>query len=818
MKKILPQAVLVLALLMATGATVLAQNFQNEDFVINPASVTIGFSTDEVAEFKAFYKGEDVTSRAEWINAGLTSSEGNRAIRVGPGKFKSGSEPGTALIRATYNGFDAFATVNAQGERIAARLELTGEIDVSRIAVGAEISLGARYAPAENCAGTNCRPNYSNVSSQATWTSSNPDVLQSLGGGRFRGVADGSVQVTVSYLGASLEKIVHVGSPSGSSSHDVHLIQQTPVFTRLDIPTGYDSAFGHLPFQNVTWIPDGTAGYFEVAGNCASRGGNPRAEFERGGMWVFDENGRFLDQRDVCFDTSDRTWGCFEAGGCANGFKIQPVGNGQFIRDLGTKEYGPDRSPVLYEIKNGKVNKLNQLFYNTFSNEVSGSRNDDGEVTHVAYANGKMIAVKKTEQQEFPFRRLFSNVVYSIPEMGKLAEFSNPPPACPRGGCSGSPPAAIPHYYPIFGVGEYFVASQGHFWKGPHEIYRMPSSAELLSGQRPEKVGEIDSGTLVHFAYDTRDISRVALLFKSRGVATAEGTVEIYKATANGLALEQTIDDVDAWGDGLSTKDFHNAFAFSGEYLAYKTCDGRHCELVVRKGSEELSVEPIPLTISGDRNHRQIKAIEISPTGKIMVSSREFQSDVSDELYVYQIREVTGQPTTPTGPGFPPTGPGFPPTGPGVPPPGTIPGQLLEIGFPGTSPAPTILIRFGTINSVTQGNMNISIYNQPYSVNTQNAQLLRDNRSQAALSEFVPGRFVNVFGTLDTDTGTNINASIVRNPLPAAAFPTGTGTAATPSNVTAPTTVAPTNLNTATQNTLGNLEQILLDLQQRFAR
>lgn len=657
MKKFLPQAVFISALLLIAGVTVFAQSRQNEDFEILPGSATIGFSTNEIAEFKAYYQGEDVTSQTTWINAGLTSSEQNRAVLVGPGKFRSGTEPGSALIRATYNDFDAFATVQVQGQIVAGGLRIRGEDEgASVIDVGEEISLRLEYAPMENCSGTNCSPDYDDVTSQSSWSSSNPAVLQSLGAGRFRGVSDGTTQITASYQGGSRDKVMHVGTASGNSSaYDVYLTQRTPVFTRLDIPTGYDTAFGHFPFENISWIPDSNTGYFQVGGNCASGAGadaaarRARDNFESGGMWVFDENGEFLDQADVCHDTADVTPGCFEAGGCANGFKIQPVGNGQFIRDLGTKEYGPDRSPVLYKIENGRIEKLNQLFFNSFRNQDGGSRIDEDLFTYVAYANGKMIGVEEIDGSSINL----GNAIYSIPEMGRLAEFSEPVPFCRE--CSGSRVDFAPHYYPLLGVGDYFIAVQRNsYWSGPHEIYRMPDSTELLSGELPEKVGEINSGNLVHFAYDTQDANRVALLLSPVGSIGATGlkTVEIYRATDEGLILEQTINSVPAWGSALITKDFRNAFAFSGEYIAFKNCQDRACEVRVMKGNENLSVEPMPLLNS---SYREVKAIEISPTGKMMVSSRDFQSDVSDELFVYQIGEATGQPVVPPGT-FPPGG------------------------------------------------------------------------------------------------------------------------------------------------------------------
>jgi hypothetical protein len=239
-----------------------------------------------------------------------------------------------------------------------------------------------------------------------------------------------------------------------------------------------------------------------------------------------------------------------------------------------------------------------------------------------------------------------------------------------------------------------------------------------------------------------------------------------------------------------------------GEYLIWPIKDG----FSVLKNGQEIDKIRFP------KGGRAVNIV-VSPTGHIAANVTFTEEGRRTAAYLYRLGGVT-----------PPTDSPFPPSGPTEPPSGIIPGQLLEITYPSaTSTNPNILIRFATLNSVTQGNMNLSIYDQPYSVNTQNAQFYRFNYAPAALSEFVPGSFVNIFGTLDIDTGTSINASVVRNPLPAGAAPTG-GAPTTPfpdnatgaNTVPAPTTPAPTTA--ATQNTLNSLEQLLLNLQQRFAQ
>lgn len=492
--------------------------------------------------------------------------------------------------------------------------------------------------------------------------------------------------------------------PRPAGGWKVPMVKRSPVFTRFQIPGGFDTTYGHMPFYTSYWVPEG---FFVINGpgnSGAGLGRNTPAPyrtaknvFEAGGMYLLKEDGTYVATRDVVFDSSKRAAGCFELAGCTAGPFIHILGNGKFIRDLQPREVGFPRGPILYSVSSAGVNMDQRLFYNDRLVNTSEQTDPIGRLesfSSIAVAGGKMIGVSARYAGWFPVgpqeqgvpgaprhRYSLQNEVYDLNFM-KIASFSTPAPSREPGqsNYSGAPPTTIPLFYPVVGVGDYIVGANsgtdvGYVGGLSPKIYKMPSTNDLAKNIAPAFVQTLFADDRYAFAYaiDSADANRIAFftLPKSAVAGTTNPSINIYRAGTAGLTKvsERTLSSSAAKVSGFFMSG--SAFAVSGDYLGYGTCPmGRSdwtggrggtefnaCGLVVEKIStgEKLSVEPLPLSRLSDfgidglsgliGDAQAIGSVAIAPSGRILVTTGSGPNSSGGDngnVYLYQIGGVSG--------------------------------------------------------------------------------------------------------------------------------------------------------------------------------
>lgn len=487
-----------------------------------------------------------------------------------------------------------------------------------------------------------------------------------------------------------------------SAGWKVPLVRQQPVFTRFQIPGGFDTTFGAWPFTTSYWIP---GGYFVVNGPGNSGAGlssspapyrTAKNVFEAGGMYLLKEDGTFIGARDVVFDSSRRAFACFEGAGCTAGPFIHSFGNNKFVRELQPRGFGFVRGPIVYTVGGSGITMDQRLFYNERGWGNDSEENDTvgrlESFSRIAVAGGKMIGVAQRYAGWFPVgsqeqgvpggprpRISLHNEVYDV-NLNKLATFSNPAPTRQPGqNYSGAPPTTVPLFYPIIGVGAYVVAATnqpgylGAF--PPIQVYKMPSTNDLAQRVAPSLVQTLFTNRyLLHYAIDTANQNRLAIFSIPSGTAigVAQLTMTIYQAGTSSLTQvsERNLGPDAAKVSGLFMNG--SAFAVSGDYLAYGSCGnvtnwdggrGGHkfngCELIVEKiqNGERLTVEPLPLSRLSDfgidglgalvGEAQAIGSVAISPTGRILVTTGAGPNSSGGDngnAYLYQIGGVSAPP------------------------------------------------------------------------------------------------------------------------------------------------------------------------------
>lgn len=474
-------------------------------------------------------------------------------------------------------------------------------------------------------------------------------------------------------------------SQGSVGTYEVSLIQDEPVFTKYDIPSGFDgpnSRAGYFPFPSINSLPDGR---FVLGGYCASGAGEPRRViFESGGMYLLDQNGNYIATQDVCRDTAVKAQACFEGGGCSASSRIFPVDDDTFIRELGTYFHGIDRAPAVYDVESSAFDLVERLFFNDWFFSV-GTNFPTGDIVsyqQAIVANGIMAGVERRYEGykriyapgysgSGQLRQQYSNqlVFYTVPQMRYIAETSVPAPSCSSisssGSCSGVPLLNESPYYPVVGVGDYFLATDGRQSLHDFSIYRMPSRTDLEDGEFPEKIGEIEKDVwLKDYTYDAQDRNRLALLWY-------DNSVDIYEAGEDGLELVESYPNLPNRDIGGKTSVFEGwtQFGLSGNHLVGARCTvgslegvgGEHhdCSLVVLEDGVELAVEPLP--ISGPDSLVDIRSTGVSPNGLVLISVSEITTVTEEDpepsgawgdVYAYQIgltSQGSGVPTTGTG-------------------------------------------------------------------------------------------------------------------------------------------------------------------------
>jgi hypothetical protein len=132
----------------------------------------------------------DVTSAATW-------SSGNTSVATVSAGTVTGKGAGTATITATYNGKSATCTVSVVGTPILSLGWTSVSLEKGSVRTNAAI-----YNPNNGTASTN-------VTSSATWTTSNAGVA-TVGGGTITAQGKGTCTITATYNGVSASCTVNV--------------------------------------------------------------------------------------------------------------------------------------------------------------------------------------------------------------------------------------------------------------------------------------------------------------------------------------------------------------------------------------------------------------------------------------------------------------------------------------------------------------------------------------------------------------------------------------------------------------------------------
>ena len=164
------------------------------------SSINVGETTTATATYITYADGvksssKDVTSSASW-------SSGKTTVATVSGGTVTGKSSGTSAIKATYSGYTASATVTVS-DVVTHSLEVS--MSNSSIYVGENTSATASYITYTNGTRTSAK----DVTSSATWSSSNPAVA-SVSGGSVTAKATGSATITAAYNGYSATATVTV--------------------------------------------------------------------------------------------------------------------------------------------------------------------------------------------------------------------------------------------------------------------------------------------------------------------------------------------------------------------------------------------------------------------------------------------------------------------------------------------------------------------------------------------------------------------------------------------------------------------------------
>ena len=219
------------------------------------SSFNVGETTTATATYITYADGvksssKDVTSSASW-------SSGTTTVATVSGGTVTGKASGTSVIKATYNGYTASATVTVN-DVLTYDLELS--VTSATISVGNTKTIAANYITFTN--GT--RTSSKTVTSSASWSSSNSAVA-SVSGGSVTAKANGSATITATYNGYSATTTVTVEdditydyqlSPTSTSVVNGRTTKMTAVrrtFTNGAQTNGEDYA------SNFTWTSSSTS-------------------------------------------------------------------------------------------------------------------------------------------------------------------------------------------------------------------------------------------------------------------------------------------------------------------------------------------------------------------------------------------------------------------------------------------------------------------------------------------------------------------------------------------------------------------------------
>ncbi len=363
----------------------------------------------------------------------------------------------------------------------------------------------------------------------------------------------------------------------------------SPSLTWNDLP--FSNAFyGPDPLVSAIYVPGATSGHFAVAGDCSfSENG---AAFEAGGMVLFDDDGAYLDQADVCFDTSIRASGCSRSGGCAAGTVMHVTEADRIVREA-HPGFGYPRSPVAYRIVDDAFVLDTLIFFNDFGftapagqlESVSAIAVADGSVWGLAQVAGAASEVRRYDVDSF--------VDQGGTTVTETPEFGVGPLLAGR-------------------VGMSVLVVRDVSAPGLPQVLTIDMGARRYQGIRP----------------DPLDPDRFALLWGQGG---PDGpAVQIWHREGTTLELEQELE---------LTAGAFGTVALLGDYLATGDCATDPCTIQITRGGVAIEVDQqLPAeSFPGSTNMLEPVALALAPNGVLLVSARALPGEGNGEVWTYQL-------------------------------------------------------------------------------------------------------------------------------------------------------------------------------------
>ncbi len=443
------------------------------------------------------------------------------------------------------------------------------------------------------------------------------------------------------------------------------------IYDLHQIPFNWNSQT--TPFRNIMFLK---GGYFVVAGTC-SPVVTPKIEREtmdpgarsnnigiQGGLYVFKENGDFVDKRNVCYDgdipgptAKASILYCNEGAACESSIKLIATGDTTFVREMiSVSSYGMNRPPLSYKVTSSKVQLIDKAYDGVYHWNFP---ENEGKflVGNLVPVSGNFLGLKQTNEND---GRQFSqsNILYSQ-GFGTLREWDKPYISPSPGNTSGTPFTAVEEIIPLAGVEDYVVGQKesfalGHFDTGTY-VFRLKDNNTL------QEVGKLPGFAANYGApqYDPLNPKRVAFATNiNQGVVS----VDLYEAgtTTLNLVRSTTIN--------TSYPSYYGVPMFSilGDYLVYQTCPAgnqsvlpvtgnsadpfKGCLIKVLKSGAEVASISLPKWRGFDG--KEVDAIDdrassmaLSPNGYLTIGSDW------GNLYLYKLGGNTGVGTPPPGGG-----------------------------------------------------------------------------------------------------------------------------------------------------------------------
>ncbi|QQR82274.1 hypothetical protein IPJ70_03250 [Candidatus Campbellbacteria bacterium] len=333
-------------------------------------------------------------------------------------------------------------------------------------------------------------------------------------------------------------------------------------------------------------------GKFVLSSFCSATGNNK-------GLWIFSESGTQIAERNACRDagedqngSTDHTWGVTP--------NVQLVGNGQFLKEMGPYN---NRPPLLYHVSNGDL--ISKAW-----NARGMSGNGTDVTSDIAGIPGYAVVIENGTD----------NVLYALPDWNVLQRVSR-------------------KFQPITGVGNYIVGTP------------TPGNKDLVlykvANNTLELVNKVTTNIRpVAAAVDpSSNGTRVGFLFINDG-GTGKNHADIYTVGSTGLKFVKKVTLPST--TTFTSTGWQNAFALTGEYVAFNDCglpalpapsgtgdnlSSAKCGLAVLKGTTRMTVQRIPNATTNDGSQilpPAIRGIAISPSGAVIVTN-------SYGAYLYKI-------------------------------------------------------------------------------------------------------------------------------------------------------------------------------------